>query len=100
MIVVRLKVRCQPDKTEQVLAAFQAVVGPSRAVDGVIHFDIARDIVDPDAFVATEVMADQAALERQESLQEVAATLGVLETALVEPPEATIYEVASSRPWE
>ncbi len=100
MIVVRFKVRCQPDKTEQVLAAFQAVVGPSRAVDGVIHFDIARDIVDPDAFVATEVMADQAALERQESLQEVAATLGVLETALVEPPEATIYEVASSRPWE
>ena len=28
MIAVRFKVQCQPDKTEQALAAFEAVIGP------------------------------------------------------------------------
>ena len=47
MIVVRFKVQCQPEKTEQVMAAFEGVIAPSRAVDGVISFDIARDLADP-----------------------------------------------------
>ena len=42
---------------------------------------------------------DQAALERQEQLPEVAKALGVLETSLVAEPEATIFRVSSSEPW-
>jgi quinol monooxygenase YgiN len=34
MIVVRFKVKCRPEKTEQAKAAFEAVVGPSREVEG------------------------------------------------------------------
>jgi len=98
MIVVRFKVRCQPEKTEQVRAAFEKVIAPSRAVDGVISFDIARDLADPDSFIATEVFEDQAALERQESLPEVAKTLSVLEESLVAEPEATVFHVSSSEP--
>ena len=49
MIVVRFKVQCQPEKTERALAAFEEVIAPSRAVDGVVSFDIARDLVNPDA---------------------------------------------------
>lgn len=41
MIVVRFKVPCRPDKTDQVRAAFEEVIAPSRVVDGVIRFDIA-----------------------------------------------------------
>ena len=99
MIVVRFKVQCQPAKTEQVMAAFKQVIAPSRAVDGVISFDIARDLADPDAFIATEVFEDQAALERQESLPEVGETLAVLEESLAAEPEATIFRVSSSEPW-
>ena len=44
MIVVRFVMTCQPGKSEQVLAALQAVVPPSRALDGVISFDIGRDV--------------------------------------------------------
>lgn len=99
MIVIRFKVRCQPGKAEQVLAAFQAVVPPSRALPGVISFDIGRDVSDPDAFIATEVFEDRAALDRQESLPEVKQALGVLETSLAGALEATIYHVALSEPW-
>ena len=99
MIVVRFKVRCQPAKTEQVMAAFKEVIAPSRALDGVISFDIGRDVADLDSFIATEVFADRAALERQESLPEVAKTLGILEESLATEPEATVFHVSSSEPW-
>lgn len=99
MIVVRFKVQCQPDKTEQVMAAFKEVIAPSRAVDGVISFDIGRDVASPDSFIATEVFTDRAALERQESLPEVAKALGVLEDSLVAEPEAILFHVSSSEPW-
>jgi quinol monooxygenase YgiN len=99
VILVRFKIQCQPDKTEQALAALQRVVPPSRLVDGAVHFDIGRDITDPTTFIATEVFEDRAALDRQEALpevQEIVAQLGDLVSA---PPEATVYHVASSEPW-
>ena len=99
MIVVRFKVQCQPEKTEHAMAAFQEVIAPSRAVEGVVSFDIGRDVADPDSFIATEVFEDRAALDRQESLPEVARTLAVLEESLVAAPEATIFHVSSSEPW-
>ncbi len=99
MIVVRFKVKCRPEKTEQVMAAFQEVIAPSRVVDGVISFDIARDLADHDSFIAMEVFEDQAALARQESLPEVGRTLAVLEESLAAEPEATIFHVSSSEPW-
>ena len=98
MIVVRFKVQCQPEKTEQVMAAFEEVIAPSRAVDGVVSFDIGRDVADPDSFIAIEVFEDRAALERQESLPEVGKTLAVLGESLAAEPEATIFHVSSSEP--
>jgi quinol monooxygenase YgiN len=99
MIVVRFKVQSQPDKAEQVLAALRDVIAPSRKLDGVIGFDIGRDIADPNSFIATEVYGDRDALDRQEALPEVAKALGVLEASLAAEPEATIYHVSSSEPW-
>jgi quinol monooxygenase YgiN len=99
MVVVRFRVQSQPDKTEQVMDALKDVVAPSRGLDGVISFDIGRDVTDPAVFIATEVFADRAALERQEELPQVAKALGVLEESLVAEPEATIFEVSSSEPW-
>jgi quinol monooxygenase YgiN len=98
MLVLRFKVQCQPDKTEEALAAFRDVVAPSRQLDGVIDFDIGRDLTDPNAIIATEVFEDEAARERQESLPEVARVMELLPTALAGPPEAVAFEVASSAP--
>ena len=99
MIVVRFKVNCKPEKSEELRVAFEAVVAPSRAVEGVLHFDIARDVTDPNSFIATEVFAERGALERQESLSEVQKVIALLPNVLAAEPEATIYNVSSSEPW-
>ena len=98
MIVVRFKVTCQPGKTEHALSVFEPVIGPSRALEGVISFDIARDIADPDSIVAVEVFEDRAALARQEALPEVAKVTSALPQLVAGPPEATIFQVASAEP--
>jgi quinol monooxygenase YgiN len=98
MLVIRFKVQCQPGKVEHALAAMQAVVAPSRALPGVVSFDIGRDIVDPNSVVATEVFADREALERQDALPEVAAVMNVLPQIVAGPPEATLFHVSSSEP--
>lgn len=96
MIVVRFKVQCQPDRVEEVVTAMGDVVGPSRKMAGVLHFDVARDVTDLNCLLAVEVFEDRAALDRQEEQPEVATAMRVFESgALVAPPEYSIYEVAS-----
>ena len=96
MLVVRFKVTCQPGKTEHALGLFEPVIAPSRAVPGVISFDVARDIADPNSIIAVEVFEDKAAQQRQESLAEVAKVLEALPQLVAAPPEATIFHVAST----
>jgi quinol monooxygenase YgiN len=96
MIVVRFKATCRPDRADEAVAAFQAVVAPSRTIDGVVDFDIGRDVTDPHTVIATEVFEDEAARERQESLPEVATVMSILPDCLAAPPEATVYEVTRS----
>ena len=99
MLLVRFRVQFKPERTEQALTLFREVIAPSRAVPGVVSFDIARDLADPNCVVATEVFADRAALDRQESLPVVQKTIGLLEELVAAPPEATIFHVSSSEPW-
>jgi len=99
MIVVRFKVRARREKAEELRAAFQSLVAPSRKVQGALHFDIGRDVTDPNSFIATEVFEDRAALERQEALAEVQKVIALLPNVLAGDPEATIYNVSSSEPW-
>jgi quinol monooxygenase YgiN len=96
MIVVRFKVKLRPDKVDEALEAFRAVIAPSREIEGVIEFDVARDLSDPDAVVAVEVFEDEAARERQEAQPEVARVMALLPDALAAPPEATVYEVSQA----
>jgi quinol monooxygenase YgiN len=95
MIIVRFKVKARSEKAEEVRAAFETVIEPSRALDGVIRFDIARDLADVDSFVATEVYEDRSVLERQEALPEVEAALALIRDVAVER-EATLYDVVVS----
>ena len=99
MVVVLFKVRSQAAKTEPLIAAFKEVIAASRPLQGVVSFDIGRDLADPDSFVATEVFEDEAALDRQEALAEVQKTISLLGEIAAEPPTATIFHVSSSEPW-
>jgi quinol monooxygenase YgiN len=95
MVIMRFKVKVTPEKSEDVRSALEAVIAPSRALAGVVHFDIARDLVDEDAFIATEVYEDASVLERQEELPEVRSALSLIRECTVER-EATLYHVAAT----
>lgn len=99
MIVLRFKMRCKPEKVEQAEAAFREVIVASRPLDGVISFDIGRDLTDADSFVGVEVFEDRSALDRQESLPVTQQTIGLLGDLLAAEPDATIFDVSSSEPW-
>ena len=95
VIVIRFKVTCQPDRVGELQAAFAAVLEPSRALAGVLAFDVAQAVEDPSVFIATEVFADATARETQESLPEVANVMAILKGgALAGPPEVSVYTAA------
>jgi quinol monooxygenase YgiN len=96
MVIVRFKVQCQPEKTDAVADAMAAIARAARSLEGVVHFDIGRDLTDGNALIATEVFEDRAAMEREEKLPEVAGVVQLMQGgALAGPPEWTVYEVAS-----
>jgi quinol monooxygenase YgiN len=94
MIILRFKIHSKPDKSDALMAALAEIITPARATEGVINFDIARVLRDPDWFIATAVYEDGAALERQESLPEVHRVMAMLPESLVRPPERTIYDAS------
>jgi len=61
---------------------------------GVISLDIARDLLDPDSFVATAVYDDAAAVERQESAPEVHTAMAMFPDALAAPPDRKFYDAS------
>jgi quinol monooxygenase YgiN len=94
MIILRFKIRSKPDKRAELMAALAEIITPARATQGVINFDIARTLLDPDSFIATALYEDGAALERQESLPQVDRVVAMLPDSLVEPPERTIFDAS------
>jgi quinol monooxygenase YgiN len=86
--------RSKPERSKEVTAALAAIIPGARATEGVIRLDIARDLLDPDSFVATGVYDDGAALERQESAPEVHKAIAMFSEALVTPPERTLYDAS------
>jgi quinol monooxygenase YgiN len=98
MIVVRFKVKCKPGSADALIAAFKDVIAASRPLEGVVNFDIGRDLTDPDSFIAFEVFEDRETLDRQEALPATQKTIAMLGDVLAEPPVVTIFHVASSEP--
>ena len=78
------------------MAALAEIITPARATEGVINFDIARVLLDPDAFIATAIYEDGAAIERQESLPEVDRVMAMLPESLAAAPERTIFDASVS----
>jgi quinol monooxygenase YgiN len=96
MLVILFKVQIQPERVKEALEIFGAVAPPSRELEGVVSFDVGRDVNDPNAIIVTEVFADEAARERQEAQPEVSRVMSVLPGLLAAPPEATLFHVSTS----
>jgi quinol monooxygenase YgiN len=93
MIIGRFKVQSRPERDAELAAAIAAVEGPSRALPGVVHFDVARSLTEPNTFVVTEVFEDRAALDRQNEQGVVAAVISLVDDgALTRDMEWTVWE--------
>jgi len=94
MLILRQKMVAKPDKRDELGAALAEIMGPGRAVEGVISLDIANVLHEPDAFIATVVYEDAAAIERQESRPEVHKVMAILPESLAAPLERTIFDAS------
>jgi quinol monooxygenase YgiN len=92
MVILRQRMRAKPERIDDVSSALAAIIPAARATQGVISFDIAGDLLDPDSFVATGIYEDGAALERQESAPEVHKAMAMFAEGLAAPPDRTIYD--------
>src|SRR5262249_11315440 len=94
MIILHQEMRARPEKCDEVMAALAAIIPGARATEGVVKLDIARDLLDPDSFVATGVYEDGAALERQESAPDVHRAVAMFADSLAPPPDRRIYDAS------
>jgi len=94
MVILRFKIHSRPEKSDELMAALAEIITPARATAGVINLDIARDLLDPNSFIATAIYDDGAALERQESRPEVDRVMAMLPESLEAPPERTIFDAS------
>ena len=94
MIILRFKIRSNPGKSDELMAALAEIIEPARDTEGVISLDIARVLIEPDSFIATVVYEDAAALERQESRPEVHKVVVLLSESLAAPLERTIFDAS------
>ena len=94
MVILRFKIQSKPDKSDELMSALAEIITPARATSGVINFDIARDLLETDSFIATAVYEDRAALERQESRLEVHKVMAMLPESLAAPLERTIFDAS------
>lgn len=99
MIVYRVMVTVQPERIDEARGLFARLAVASRAVPGVVNFDIAQDLTDPTRFVSVEVYEDQAALDRQDLLPELRDVMTALGHLLVAPPDGRKFFVSRHEPW-
>jgi len=92
MLSLRQKITARADKSESLGAGLAEIIGPGRSVEGVISLDIAGVLHEPDAYIATVVYEDAAAIERQESRPEVSKVVAILPDALAAPLERTFFD--------
>jgi quinol monooxygenase YgiN len=98
MIVARFQVQCRPERTEEMAAAIAAVEAPSRALPGVVHFDVARSLTVPGYLPRHRGVRDRQALDRQNAQREVAQVLSLIEAgALTGDYEWTVWETSAAQ---
>jgi len=96
MLLVIGRVRCEPERREELVAACERMQEASRLEEGCIRYGFFAAVEDPLAFVAVEEWVDRKALDRhfaEPHLRDFAERLLEL---VSERPEVAIHEVAGT----
>jgi quinol monooxygenase YgiN len=96
VLLVIGRVRCEPDRRDELVALLTTMQDNSRREEGCLRYGFFAAVEDPNNFVAVEEWADRAALDAhlaQDHLREFSRAL--LET-VAGPPEVAIHEVSDT----
>jgi len=93
MIVIHAEFPIHPDKREKALDTFRAVAKQSQEEDGVIEYDVATDIDDPNLFRFTEQYEDEAAFGAHAESDHFGELEAALPDLLAGEPNVTRFDV-------
>lgn len=78
MLAMTVEFRAAPGRREELRAELLALVGPTRAEDGCLRYDLHESTDDPDVFAFYEVWRDRAAHAAHDATPHVARIRAVL----------------------
>ena len=90
-VVARLTAR--PDTVSQVRDILLGLVGPTRAEDGCVVYELLQNRTDPSDFTFVEEWASDAAFERHHTTDHIRAAFPRLEALVAAPPDIRTYSV-------
>jgi quinol monooxygenase YgiN len=96
MLVVHAEFPIDPEKREEALELIRELAEHSRAEDGVIDYQVATDIDNPNLFRFTEQYEDEAAFGAHAESDHFGTFESALPELLAGEPSATRYDVDSA----
>ncbi len=99
MLLVIGRVRCDPERRDELIAELKKMQDNSRSEEGCLRYGFFAAVEDPLSFVAVEEWTDRDALDRhfaEPHLHEFARRLLELVSA---QPEVAIHEIAETKPF-
>jgi quinol monooxygenase YgiN len=99
MLLVIGRVRCAPERREELVAQFERMQADSRREDGCLRYGFFAAVEDEHSFIAVEEWQDREALDRhfaEPHLHEFSARLLEL---VSERPEVAIHEISETNPF-
>jgi quinol monooxygenase YgiN len=85
--------RAKPGKTAQARDILLALVGPTRAEEGCINYDLHQSVEDPSLFVFFENWTTAAALEAHARSPHITHFRSICGESLVEPPVISKWKI-------
>jgi quinol monooxygenase YgiN len=96
-VTIIARIRAREGKEEIVRQELLTLVGPTRAEEGCIKYDLHQAVDDNALFVFYESWASQEAIARHLQSPHIAAILTRVDELLAGPPEIKSYEMISQR---
>jgi quinol monooxygenase YgiN len=96
MLLVIGRVRCDPERREELVALLERMQDDSRREDGCIRYGFFAAVEDEYSFVAVEEWADREALDRHFAQPHLAEFTKKLLEIISERPEVAIHEISST----
>jgi len=99
VLLVIGRVRCEPEKREDLVALLERMQDDSRREDGCLRYGFFAAFEDPHSFIAVEEWADREALDAHFAQRHLREFTGRLLELVSERPEVAIHEVAGTSPF-